>query len=245
MTSLYPKARHLPAGDHALSVELGDSISPEINRRIRGLLFAIEKRGIQGVADLVPAYRSILVYYDPSVLSLPDLEAHLRELEEESVDSPVEKPKVIELPTVYGGEYGPDLDEVATHNGLTSDGVIEIHSNADYLVYMMGFTPAFPYLGGMSEKIATPRLSTPRASIPAGSVGIAEGQTGVYPVESPGGWRLIGRTPVRFFDPRRDPPAAVDSGDFVRFVPVTEDEYLELLHEVQAGNYKISSRTMD
>ena len=245
MASLYPRARYLPAGDLALSVELGDAISPEINHRVRELLFAIENRDIPGVVDLVPAYRSILVYYDPSLLSLQELEAHIRALEEESVDSPMERPKVVEIPTLYGGEYGPDLDQVASHNGLTPDAVIDIHSGADYLVYMMGFTPAFPYLGGMSEKIATPRLPTPRIAIPAGSVGIAERQTGVYPVESPGGWQLIGRTPVRLFDPHREPPVAVDSGDFVRFVPVTEDEYLDLLRQVQAGSYKISSRSAD
>ena len=235
----------LPCGDQALVVEFGDAISPEINRRVHDLAHAIESAGVRGVYDLVPTYRSLLVYYNPMRTTWQELEDSLRSLLQDTRDSGSSMPRVVSVPTLYGGEYGPDLEFVAENAGLMTDEVVEIHSGSDYLVYMMGFTPAFPYLGGMSEKIATPRLSTPRASIPAGSVGIAEGQTGVYPVESPGGWRLIGRTPVRFFDPRRDPPVAVDSGDFVRFVPVTEDEYLELLHEVQAGNYKISSRTMD
>ena len=138
---------------------------------------------------------------------------------------------------MYGGEYGPDLAHVAEHNGLTAGEVVQIHSSTDYLVYMMGFTPGFPYLGGMAESIATPRLQTPRPLIPAGSVGIAEQQTGVYPIESPGGWQLVGRTPVQLFDPQREPPAVVAAGDFIRFVPITETTYDVIRMQVQAGSY--------
>ena len=150
---------------------------------------------------------------------------------------------MVEIPTLYGGEYGPDLDHVADHNGLTPEEVIQIHSSADYLVYMMGFTPGFPYLGGMSENIATPRLQTPRTAIPAGSVGIAEQQTGVYPIESPGGWQLIGRTPVQLFDPQRDPPVVVEAGDFIRFAPITETTYYVVQQQVQVGSYQLTTRS--
>jgi KipI family sensor histidine kinase inhibitor len=148
----------------------------------------------------------------------------------------------VQIPTLYGGEYGPDLESVAAHAGLTQARVVSLHSETDYLVYMMGFTPGFPYLGGLPEELFTPRLETPRARIPAGSVGIAEGQTGVYPVVSPGGWRLIGRTPLKLFDPERDPPSLVSAGDHVRFVPLAgEDEYKSILDLDESGEYEVES----
>ena len=238
--NMYQHARLLPAGDAALTIELGDAISPETNRRVRNLFLSIEDQRIPGVVDLVPTYRSILVYYDPLRLPLADLEQRLRDLEEHLGETTPNAPKVVELPTLYGGEYGTDLEHVAKHNGLTPGEVIKVHCGTDYLVYMMGFTPGFPYLGGMSDRIATTRLRTPRTAIPAGSVGIAENQTGVYPIESPGGWQLIGRTPVQLFDAQRDPPVVVEAGDYVRFVPVTEDQYLDIQRLVQAGDYKVT-----
>ena len=133
------------------------------------------------------------------------------------------------------------MGHVAEHNGLTEEEVIALHSGTDYLVYMMGFTPGFTYLGGMSEKIATPRLQTPRTAIPAGSVGIAERQTGVYPIESPGGWQLIGRTPVQLFDPSKQPPVIAEPGDYIRFVPVSPEEYGRIYEEVRNGVYQPAS----
>ena len=236
---MYQHPRFLPAGDKALSVELGNSITPEINRRVRNLFLAIENQRIPGIVDLVPTYRSLLVYYDPLRLTLSKLEERLAALEQHLDQAAVKPPEVVEIPTLYGGEHGPDLGHVAEHNGLTPEEVIQIHSGTDYLVYMMGFTPGFPYLGGMSERIATPRLQTPRTVIPAGSVGIAEQQTGVYPVESPGGWQLIGRTPVQLFDPRREPPVVVGAGDYIRFVSITEDDYHDIQQQVQAGSYQL------
>ena len=138
----------------------------------------------------------------------------------------------------------PDLEFVARNAGMSTDEVIDLHSGADYPVYMMGFTPGFPYLGGMSERIATPRLSTPRGVIPAGSVGIAEAQTGVYPIESPGGWQLIGRTPLRLFDVTRTPPSLIDAGDCVRFVPLADkEEYQDIEEKVEAGEFKVTTST--
>ncbi len=239
---MYQRARFLPAGDKALVVELGDSITPEINRKVRGLLAAIENQGIPGLVDLVPSYRSLLVYYDPLCLSLPELEELLSALEQNLDPADLKAPRVVEIPTLYGGEYGPDIGQVAKHNGLALEEVIRIHSGAEYLVYMMGFTPGFPYMGGMSERIATPRLQTPRTAIPAGSVGIAEQQTGVYPIESPGGWQLIGRTPVQLFDPQREPPVVVTVGDYIRFAPITEEAYHDIQRQVRTGSYQLTTR---
>ena len=229
----------LPCGDQALVVEFGDAISPEINRRVHDLAHAIETAGVRGVYDLVPTYRSLLVYYNPVRTSWPELEDSLRSLLTDTGDRVTSTPRVVLLPTLYGGEYGPDLEFVAENAGLTTDEVVEIHSGSDYLVYMMGFSPGFPYLGGLAERLATPRLATPRLEIPAGSVGIAESQTGVYPVASPGGWQLIGRTPLRLFDETAEQPALLRAGDYIRFVPLeTEARYLEIQERVEAGEFE-------
>jgi KipI family sensor histidine kinase inhibitor len=157
-------------------------------------------------------------------------------------DGALVAPRLVEIPTLYGGEFGPDLGDVAEHNGISDAEVIKIHSGADYLVYMMGFLPGFPYLGGMSERIATPRLKTPRSAIPAGSVAIAERQTGIYPVESPGGWRIIGRTPISLFDPSREPPVEIEPGDYLRFVQVDESEYADVQSRIWSGTYTLVTR---
>ena len=236
----YDKPMFLPAGDRAFAVELGDAIDPEVNRRVHSLLRAVEGSELSGVVDLVPTYRSLLVEYDPLQASVDDLQRRLLELERDLDASALPGSKVVHLPTLYGYEYGPDLEDVARHAGLTVDEVVRIHSGTDYLVYMMGFTPGFPYLGGMSESLATPRLDTPRPSIAAGSVGIAGSQTGVYPVESPGGWRLIGRTPVSLFDPQSQPPCPLGPGDYVRFVPLTgNEEYVQVTDQVSSGDYVV------
>lgn len=236
---MYEKPRFLPAGDQCLVVEMGNAISPEINRRVRDLTVSIERAGISGIFDLMPTYRSLLIYYDPLVMPASQLQERLESLEHGLNEESLEKPRVVRIPTLYGGEYGPDIEFVAQNNGLSVEDVVEIHSGTDYLVYMMGFSPGFPYLGGLSKKLVTPRLQTPRTQIPAGSVGIAESQTGVYPVASPGGWQLIGRTPVRMFDPNREPPALLDAGSYVRFVPVSENEYNEIQRGVEAGEYEV------
>jgi KipI family sensor histidine kinase inhibitor len=236
---MYDSPKFLAAGDQAIVIELGDEISAECNRRVHNLRRAIQREAVQDVIDLIPTYRSLLVQYDGRNVSYADMEARLSTLLSETTEGQEEAPVVVHLPTLYEGEYGPDLEFVAENAGMGVAEVIEIHSGTDYLVYMMGFTPGFPYLGGMSQKIATPRLPTPRGAIPTGSVGIAEAQTGVYPIESPGGWRLIGRTPLRLFDAAGDQPSVLDAGDYVRFVPMSgEDEYRETLDLVVSGDYK-------
>ena len=235
---MYDKPRFLHAGDQALVIELGDAIDPDLNRRVRNLRLAIENAEVTGVFDLVPSYRSLLVYYDPIHTSAKDLEDALARIESKVDEASLEKPRIVHIPTLYGGEYGPDLEFVAEHGGVPADEVVEAHSGTDYLIYMMGFSPGFPYLGGLDERLHTPRLETPRTEIQAGSVGIADSQTGVYPVASPGGWRLIGRTPLKLFDPGVNPPSLLVAGDYVRFAPLeSEEEYRAIEEGVHRGEY--------
>ncbi len=230
--------RILLAGDAALVVEFGDRVDPALNREVRELWRAMERAAIPGVLELVPTYRSLLVCFDPLVAEVESLRGRLIEIDRHKGELDLGATRVIAVPTTYGGEFGPDLPFVARHNGLTEAAVVEIHAGTDYLVYMIGFSPGFPYLGGMSPRIATPRLATPRAVIPAGSVGIAQQQTGIYPVESPGGWQLIGRTPLRLFDASRQPPTLFEAGDSIRFVPVSAQEYLEIESQVRDGSWE-------
>jgi len=210
--------RLLPAGDAALVVELGDTIDPAINRRVHALAHTLAAMAVPGVIESVPAYRSLLVHYDPLVLSYAQAREAAAAALGRCADLPPQEPRTVEIPTAYGGEYGPDLAYVASYHGLSVEEVVRLHSGAIYTVYMLGFTPGFPYLGGLPPQLATPRLATPRTVVPAGSVGIAGPQTGIYPLSSPGGWQIIGRTPAVLFDPQRDPPALVQPGERVRFV---------------------------
>ena len=238
---MYDKPLFLPAGDQAVVVELGDDISPETNRRVRDLTVAVDAAALAGVYDLMPTYRSLLIYYDPLAISYSGLLEKLENIEKNLNEASLDSPQVVRIPTLYGGEHGPDLEFVARNAGISTDEVVDIHTGADYLIYMMGFSPGFPYLGGLSEKLHTPRLQTPRTEIPAGSVGIAESQTGVYPVASPGGWRLIGRTPVKMFDQNKEPPSLLAAGDYIRFVPLAgEEEYLDIQGRVESGDYVVS-----
>jgi KipI family sensor histidine kinase inhibitor len=209
-----------PVGDAALLVTLGDTIALAINRRVHALANLLMGEGITGLGECVPAYVSVLVHYDPLLLTYDRLIDLIESRLEGLVIDAQWQPRVIEVPVVYGGESGPDLDFVSGHSDLTQAEVIALHSAGEYPVYMMGFTPGFPYLGGMDRRLACPRLETPRTRIPAGSVGIAGEQTGIYPLESPGGWRIIGRTPLRLFDLQREPPCLLAPGDVVRFVSI-------------------------
>ena len=227
----------LPAGDQAVVVEFGSVIDPEINALVHRTAAAIDASHIEGVLEMVPTYRSLLVYYDPLQVALPELQSEISGLalgDDEGTD----EFRIVEIPTLYGGEHGPDLEFVAQNSGMTESEVIALHSGTDYLVYTMGFSPGFPYLGGLDAKLHTPRLSSPRTLIPAGSVGIAETQTGVYPVASPGGWRLIGRSPLKLFDPHASPPTVINAGDRVKFVPLDDAAAYESVdRQVKNGTY--------
>ncbi|MFU8796364.1 MAG: 5-oxoprolinase subunit PxpB [Dehalococcoidia bacterium] len=236
---IYDRPRFLPGGDSALFVEFGDVIDPELNRRVSELHFAIQQADLTGIVESVPAYGSLLVYYEPLLICSEDLMVELERLARRAQASAFPGPMVTEIPTLYGGEQGRDLDFVAQHNGLSAEEVIQLHSERYYLIYMLGFIPGFPYLGGMSPRISAPRLATPRAKIPAGSVGIAGGQTGVYPAESPGGWRIIGRTPLELFHAGRRPPALLQTGNYVRFVRITGSDFSRISEQLQLGTYRI------
>jgi inhibitor of KinA len=228
-----------PIGDKAILVELTREIDPDTNRKVRNLWAALEKEPIDGLGEIVPGYCSLLVYYDPSEIRSDALRAEIEAVVEKITEIELPPPKVYHLPVLYGGEDGPDLDFVADENDLTPQEVIDVHTSREYLIYMIGFSPGFPYLGGMSEDIAAPRLPDPRTVTPARSVGIAETETGVYPVESPGGWRIIGRTPVELFTPQEDPPVLLEMGDYVKFYRISEDRYGEIREAVEQGSYEV------
>ena len=232
---LYPEPRVRPAGDQALLVEVGEGIDETVNRTVHALALALTRRQLAGIVDLIPTYSSLLINYDPLRVGFTELTAAVRDAASSLDLASLPVPRRVEVPTCYGGEYGPDLHFVAELNALDTQEVVAIHSSGVYRVFMMGFSPGFAYLGGLSPRIATPRLQTPRTSIPAGSVGIAQQQTGIYPVESPGGWQLIGRTPVRLFDSGRTPPTLVEPGDIIRFVPIDEAEYRDIAGERPGG----------
>ncbi len=236
---MYGQPRFLPGGDRALFLEFGNAISPELNREVRRALLAIENARIPGVIEAVPTYRSLLIYFDPLKISSKELKDKIETLTQQAPNSRLPQPTVTEIPTVYGNDYGPDLDFVANYHYLSPDEVIRIHTSAIYLVCMIGFTPGFAYLGGMSPGIATPRRGTPRISVPSGSVGIGANETGVYAVESPGGWQLIGRTPLRLFDPSRQPPALLQSGNYVTFTSISPQEFIRIREEVEQGTYQV------
>jgi inhibitor of KinA len=211
------------AGDSALLLELEAAIDPAINARAVAIAAAVRRAAIPGVRDVVSTYRSVAVYFDPLVVDV----RRLRDLLDRAAATPGEAAvgRTIEIPVLYGGEAGPDLPDVAAHAGMRADQVIERHAGAEYRVYMLGFLPGFAYLGAVDEVIAMPRRSAPRPDVPAGSVGIAGRQTGVYPSASPGGWRLVGRTPWRMFDTSRPRPSLLEAGDRVRFVPVDAGQW--------------------
>ncbi|EHR78026.1 allophanate hydrolase [Thermococcus litoralis DSM 5473] len=223
-----------PAGDSAIAIIFGDEIDEEVNKKVHAVAEAIEEAAPEWLIEVVPTYTSVYIYYDPLKVSYSEvLEAVKPFL---SAESREEKKRIIEIPVAYGGEFGPDIEFVAEYNGLTVEEVIEIHSKPLYRVYMLGFLPGFAYLGGMDERIATPRLEKPRLKVPAGSVGIAGKQTGWYAIESPGGWRLIGRTPLKTFDPSKSPPSIVKAGDYVKFVPISDEEFWEIYKQEWGEN---------
>jgi len=224
--TLYQTAKYMPVGDRALLVEFGNTISLDVNQKVHILNRAISQLELQSVEECVPTYRSLLVYYNPLKTSYEQLVFRLKDLEGRLGEFNVlTRKRVIEVPVIYGGKYGPDLDYVAKYHGLDKEDVVTLHSGRKYTVYMIGFVAGFPYLGEVSDEIATPRLKTPRLRVPAGSVGIAEKQTGIYPCESPGGWQIIGRTSMKFFDARINPPALIQPCDTVKFKQIVKGEF--------------------
>ncbi len=220
--------RIVPAGDAALTVAFGDTIAPRINDRVLAFVQRVERSRLRGLVEVVPAYCSATVYVDPLRCNWARLIATLEALTRRPTPGGRKPGRIVTIPTVYGEEFGPDLPEVAKRAGLAPQAVIKLHSSTVYRVYMLGFSPGFPYLGTVPKRIALPRLAEPRRSVPAGSVGIAGSQSGIYPQASPGGWLLIGRTPARLYAPHEPRPFALAPGDRVRFTPIARDAYDQL-----------------
>lgn len=233
-----PDIRILTAGDSALLIEFGKEINPETNRKITALVQLMREQHIEGIVDVIPAFCSLLINYDPRVLSYEELKERMEHLLKMETKTEATRKRIFEIPVCYGGEYGPDIENIAEHAGLSVEEVIKIHSSKDYLIYMLGFLPGFTYLGGLDERIHTPRLASPRLKIRAGSVGIGGSQTGIYPLDSPGGWQLMGMTPVRTYDPERQTPILVEAGDYIRFIPIDEEEFLRIQKLVNKGEYQ-------
>ncbi len=215
------KPRIVPLGDSAILIQLGEEIDLTVNRRVHALAGLVEASAVSGVIETVPAYATLLVHYDPLVLSFTQIKNILHEKVPQIQENESHKPRLIEVPVRYGGTLGPDLELVASHLGLRVEDVIRIHSSKIYTVYMMGFTPGYPYMGKLDDALVTPRLETPRTRVPVGTVAIASSQTGIYSIESPGGWNLIGWTPLKLFDPNSDSPFLFAPGDEVKFISET------------------------
>ncbi len=224
-TSSHEGARFVRSSDQSLLVYFGQEITLEAHERVRKLLRLLEIEPIAGVRNLHPAYCSVLIKFDAMKQRHEELEAILRKYLDRLGKVNLPEPRQVEIPVCYGGEFGPDLDEVAALNKVTAEQLIELHTATTYLVYFLGFVPGFAYLGKLHEALVTPRLAMPRKKVPAGSVGIAGNQTGVYPFETPGGWRLLGRTPIAMFSARREGSSLLSIGDRVRFVPISRQQF--------------------
>lgn len=212
------KPKILPLGDSAVLIRFGDEIEPVVNRRVHALANLLEVSPPAGIVETVPAYATLLVHYDPFAISFTQVRDFLRGKLSQAEETVARKPRQLQVPVRYGGEYGVDLESVARHLRLRIEDVIRLHSERTYTVYMMGFTPGFPYLGKLNDALIMPRLETPRTRVPAGTVAIAGSQTGIYSVASPGGWNLIGWTPLKLFDPNSETPFLFAPGDEVKFI---------------------------
>lgn len=240
-------AELLPLGDGAAVVRFGSRIDEPTRQKVQALTACLERNPFPGLIEVVPAFVSVTVFYDPMKVADPQtgeawnagpnngfrirspfriVSGLLSRLAADLGEAGQDAPRIVEIPVCYGGEHGPDLQEVAELSGLSPEEVVAIHAGTDYRVHMIGFAPGFPYLGGMSERIAAPRRSVPRMNIPAGTVGIGGSQTGIYPIATPGGWRLIGRTPLKLFRPDRPEPSLLRAGDVVRFRPIRYEHYI-------------------
>lgn len=228
-----------PSGDKGIIIIFGEQIKKEIHYEIMKFIKLLEKERFAFVEEILPSYTAVLVNYNPSMIEYEEIKEKLNLLSDKMEIDISYEPNIIHIPVLYGGEFGPDLEFVAKCNNLTIEEVIKIHSERNYLIYMLGFTPGFPFLGGMSKRITAPRLEEPRTRIASGSVGIAGSQTGIYPIESPGGWRLIGRTPVKLFLPEKENPVVLKMGDYIKFEPIKEKDYFLILKDIEKSKYNL------
>ncbi|PWA12840.1 allophanate hydrolase [Pueribacillus theae] len=230
-----------PIGDCGIRIHFGDEVSVKTNQKIIAYKSLLEKKDCEGITDIVPGYTTLSLFYDPSRYTYKQMFHIIEEIHDKVKIAPEKKAVIYHIPTCYGEPYGVDLHVVAKCNGISPEEVIAIHSGKNYYIYMLGFLPGFPYLGGLEKRIATPRLDTPRLKVPAGSVGIAGEQTGIYPLDSPGGWRIIGRTPVKLFEPEREPSILFEAGNYIRFEPIEADEFHVIIEKVENAAYRIKT----
>ena len=236
---MYDHPKFLSSGDSCLVVEFSDGIEMEANARLQDLRRRVAELRVAGVRELVPAYRSLSIHHDPIKLPREKLRAIIDGVMPGIGDGAAREKRVLVVPVAYGGEFGPDMANVAEHTKLGEGEIVKRHTARDYYCYMLGFTPGFAYLGGLDASLATPRLKTPRMLIPAGSVGIAGNQTGAYSIDSPGGWQLIGRTPLKLFDPANEGcPTLIDAGEWIRFRAITKDEFEAVKRGAEDGTYE-------
>lgn len=241
MDAFLDDVKLLAAGEGGLVVEFGAIISPAINVCVQAFMRMVSGYKVNGIIEAVPSYCSVVIYFDPFKITRASLtkqiEAILADLQLTKLENLVRR--VVHIPVCYGGVLGPDLDYVAKYTGLMVEQVIKLHAGQPYLVYMLGFTPGFPYLGGLSDLLIVPRQEKPRSRVPVGSVGIGGNQTGFYPIESPGEWWLIGRTPLKAFDPTRPEPFLLAPGDYVQFESITLEQYFSIRQAVTQGIYQL------
>lgn len=229
---------YFQVNEQSLEVEFPEQINVEENKLIQNIARELIEQKAVGVTGVIPAYHTLTVNFDFDLTSFKELVNQIDEIIVNSSELTKTSRSIIELPVFYSPKYGPDLEDVAKFASISVEELIKLHSGTDYFIYMMGFLPGFAYMGSVPEKIAMPRLEVPRKSIAPGSVGIAGAQTGMYPVESPGGWRILGRTPVKLYDPAR-PQLKYRSGDYIRFVPIDEKEYQRIKQLDAAGKYSL------
>lgn len=222
------------SGDSALTVYFENKIDPAVNRQVCTLCDSLKEKQIKGVTELLPTFNALTVFYDPFKISSSSLERKIKKRLGGFNGSKSTSKRVFVIPVCYDDEFALDIQNVCEHNSLTKNEVINIHSSSDYLIYMLGFLPGFAYLGGLDERLHTPRLKSPRTEIPSGSVGIGGNQTGMYPLASPGGWQIIGKTPLRLFDAQRENPIFYSAGDYIRFKPISRAEFDEIYNDRNA-----------
>ena len=228
-----------PCGDKAMLVVLGDTIDEVINNNVNALVDKLRVKQVPGVGELIPTFNSLLINYAPTIITYRDLCTIVRELAEDVNSAGEGRSRLLRIPCCYGGHFGPDMDFAVKHTGLTKEEIIALHSAPVYKVFMLGFLPGFVYLGGLDPRLELPRLNTPRLAIPRGAVGIGGKQTGVYPLQSPGGWQLLGATPLEFYDPQRPDPILCRAGDRIVFEPITSCDYYDIRQEILKGTYSV------
>ncbi len=222
-------------------IRFQEEISPEIAAKVRQTAQALRGAGLDWISDIVPSYCEIMVNYDARRVAPAAALAELKAVVDNAASSGASKARLVRIPVCYGGEFGPDMGFVAEYTGISEDELIQIHSAPRYLTYMIGFTIGFPYLGGMDARLAVPRLEVPRQKVPAGSVGIAGKQTGIYSLDSPGGWQIIGRSPIKLVDITKMPPAVLSAGDYLQFYPIDKAEFQRILALSEQRAYALES----